>query len=105
HDLVSYNWKHNDANGEGGNDGANDNDSWNCGVEGQTDDPWVLELRGRQMRNALALLMVSQGVPMVLMGDEIARTQQGNNNTYCPPLRTGGIRARTLVSKSSTGYC
>ncbi len=83
HDLVSYNEKHNEANGENNNDGANDNESWNCGAEGPTDDPGVNELRARQMRNALAILMVSQGVPMVLMGDEIARTQQGNNNTYC----------------------
>jgi glycogen operon protein len=82
-DLVSYNGKHNEANGEYNNDGSNDNDSWNCGAEGWTDDPAINELRGRQMRNAIALLMVSQGVPMLLMGDELGRSQNGNNNTYC----------------------
>ncbi|HEV2639961.1 MAG TPA: glycogen debranching protein GlgX [Actinocrinis sp.] len=82
-DLVSYNDKHNDANGENGNDGANDNSSWNCGVEGETDDPAVLELRGRQQRNLLTTLLISQGVPMIAHGDELGRTQQGNNNVYC----------------------
>ena len=82
-DLVSYNEKHNEANGEDNRDGSNDNDSWNCGVEGETDDPAVNELRQRQMKNAMAMLLVSQGVPMFLMGDEVGRTQQGNNNTYC----------------------
>lgn len=82
-DLVSYNGKHNEANGENNNDGANDNESWNCGHEGTTDDPGVNALRGRQQRNALALLLVSQGVPMILMGDEMSRTQHGNNNAYC----------------------
>ena len=82
-DLVSYNNKHNEANGEQNRDGANDNNSWNCGVEGPTDDPTVLGLRRRQMKNALAMLFLSQGVPMLLMGDEIGRSQQGNNNTYC----------------------
>ncbi|MFP4438718.1 MAG: glycogen debranching protein GlgX [Chloroflexaceae bacterium] len=82
-DLVSYNGKHNEANGENNNDGANDNESWNCGWEGPTDDPWINGLRTRQMKNALAMLLVSQGVPMLLMGDEVARTQRGNNNTYC----------------------
>lgn len=81
-DIVSYNDKHNEANGENNRDGANDNNSWNCGVEGETDDPEILALRRRQMKNAMAILMVSQGVPMFLMGDEIARTQNGNNNTY-----------------------
>ncbi len=83
HDLVSYNEKHNEANLEGNRDGANDNNSWNCGVEGETDDPAILTLRKRQMKNAMAILLVSQGVPMFLMGDEVARTQKGNNNTYC----------------------
>ncbi|HEX3052241.1 MAG TPA: alpha-amylase family glycosyl hydrolase [Aggregatilineaceae bacterium] len=83
HDLVAYNTKHNEANGENNWDGNNDNLSWNCGVEGPTADPAVLELRRRQQKNAIAMLMVSQGIPMILMGDEIARTQQGNNNTYC----------------------
>lgn len=82
-DLVSYNHKHNEANGENNNDGANDNDSWNCGAEGWTDDPEINALRRRQMRNAIAILMVSQGVPMILMGDEVGRSQNGNNNTYC----------------------
>ncbi len=82
-DLVSYNGKHNEANGENNNDGANDNDSWNCGVEGWTDDAGINALRMRQMRNAIALLMLSQGVPMLLSGDEIGRSQNGNNNTYC----------------------
>ena len=83
YDMVSYNGKHNEANGENNNDGGNDNDSWNCGWEGLTDDPGINELRRRQMKNAVTMLMVSQGVPMVVMGDEVARTQQGNNNTYC----------------------
>jgi glycogen operon protein len=83
HDLVSYNEKHNEANGEGNNDGESHNRSWNCGVEGETDDPKVLELRARQQRNFLATLMLSQGVPMLLHGDELGRTQRGNNNGYC----------------------
>jgi glycogen operon protein len=82
-DLVSYNDKHNEANGEGNQDGGNDNHSWNCGWEGPTDDPGVNALRRRQIKNAVTLLMVSQGVPMILMGDEVARTQHGNNNAYC----------------------
>ena len=82
-DLVSYNEKHNWANGENNNDGGNDNDSWNCGWEGPTDDPGINALRRRQIKNAVSMLMVSQGMPMILMGDEIGRTQQGNNNTYC----------------------
>lgn len=82
-DLVSYNEKHNAANGEENRDGANDNHSWNCGVEGETSDTEVMALRNRQMRNAIAMLMLSQGVPMLLMGDEVGRTQKGNNNTYC----------------------
>jgi glycogen operon protein len=82
-DLVSYNDKHNLDNGEDNRDGANDNESWNCGVEGPTEDAEVLALRHRQMRNALTILLVSQGVPMLSMGDEIGRTQHGNNNAYC----------------------
>ena len=82
-DLVSYNDKHNEANGEDNRDGSNDNDSWNSGWEGPTDDPDINALRIRQMKNALTLMMVSQGVPMMLMGDEMGRTKQGNNNTYC----------------------
>ena len=82
-DLVSYNEKHNEANGEGNRDGTNDNRSWNSGAEGPTDDPAVNALRGRQQRNLLATLLLSQGVPMLLGGDEIGRTQSGNNNGYC----------------------
>jgi glycogen operon protein len=82
-DVVSYNDKHNEANGEQNRDGSNDNDSWNCGVEGPTEDPAILSLRQRLMKNALAMLFLSQGVPMLLMGDEIGRSQQGNNNAYC----------------------
>jgi isoamylase len=82
-DLVSYNEKHNEANGEGNADGESFNRSWNCGVEGDTDDPKVLALRSRQQRNLLATLLLSQGVPMVLHGDELGRTQHGNNNAYC----------------------
>ena len=82
-DLVSYNTKHNEANGEGNADGTNDNRSWNCGVEGPTDDPGVNTLRARQQRNFLATVLLSQGVPMVLGGDEIGRSQGGNNNAYC----------------------
>jgi glycogen operon protein len=83
HDLVAYNDKHNDANGEHNQDGSNDNASWNCGAEGPTEDADVLALRRRQMKNAAALLLTSQGIPMILMGDEVGRTQRGNNNTYC----------------------
>jgi len=82
-DLVSYNDKHNEANGENNQDGANDNNSWNMGAEGPTDDPAINDARERQMRNMLATLLLSQGVPMISGGDEIARTQNGNNNAYC----------------------
>ncbi len=82
-DLVSYNEKHNDANGEENRDGENHNRSWNCGAEGPTDNPEVLALRHRQTRNLLTTLLLSQGVPMLLGGDEMGRTQQGNNNAYC----------------------
>jgi isoamylase len=82
-DLVSYNEKHNDANGEGGNDGESHNRSWNCGVEGPTDDAAVLELRARQERNFITTVLLSQGTPMLLHGDELGRTQGGNNNVYC----------------------
>jgi glycogen operon protein len=82
-DLVSYNEKHNEANGENNNDGESHNRSWNCGVEGDTEDPAVLELRARQQRNFLATLVLSQGVPMICHGDELGRTQQGNNNGFC----------------------
>ncbi len=82
-DLVSYDQKHNDANGEGNRDGTDDNRSWNCGVEGPTDDPAVNALRARQQRNFLATLLLSQGVPMLLGGDEWGRSQGGNNNAWC----------------------
>jgi len=82
-DLVSYNDKHNEANGEDNRDGENHNRSWNCGSEGPTDDPEVLKLRAKQKRNFLATLLLSQGVPMLLGGDEMGRTQRGNNNPYC----------------------
>jgi glycogen operon protein len=83
HDLVSYNHKHNQANGEDNRDGNNDNRSWNCGAEGDTEEPGVISLRERQKRNFLATLFLSQGVPMLLHGDELGRTQGGNNNAYC----------------------
>ncbi len=82
-DLVSYNEKHNEANGEESRDGSNDNRAWNCGAEGPTDDPKIHELRTRQKRNLFASLLLSQGVPMVLAGDELSHTQNGNNNAYC----------------------
>ena len=82
-DLVSYNEKHNEANGEGNADGESHNRSWNCGAEGDTDDPVVLKRRSQQQRNLLATLFLAQGVPMTLMGDETGRTQKGNNNGYC----------------------
>jgi glycogen operon protein len=82
-DLVSYNDKHNEANGEQNRDGADDNCSWNCGVEGPTDDPAIERLRNRQVKNMLTVTVLSLGVPMILMGDEVRRTQGGNNNAYC----------------------
>jgi glycogen operon protein len=86
-DLVSYNEKHNMANGEDNNDGSNDNDSWNCGVEGETDDAGITALRHRQIKNAAGLLLLSRGIPMILSGDEFANTQYGNNNAYCQDNR------------------
>ncbi|MGP0018318.1 MAG: glycogen debranching protein GlgX [Candidatus Sulfotelmatobacter sp.] len=82
-DLVSYNQKHNEANGESNCDGINDNLSWNCGVEGDSDDPSVESLRSRQVRNFMAILLLSRGVPMFVAGDEVRRSQKGNNNPYC----------------------
>src|SRR6185503_7189835 len=82
-DLVSYNQKHNEANGESNRDGSNDNLSWNCGTEGPTNDADVLRLRRRQAKNLLTTLFLSQGVPMILAGDEFLRTQEGNNNAWC----------------------
>ncbi|MFJ2956875.1 glycogen debranching protein GlgX [Streptomyces sp. NPDC087270] len=90
-DLVSYNGKHNAANGEDGRDGTDDNRSWNCGAEGGTDDPDVLALRHRQLRNLLATLLLSTGVPMLVAGDEMGRTQGGNNNAYCQDNETGWV--------------
>jgi glycogen operon protein len=83
HDLVTYDEKHNERNGEDNRDGESHNRSWNCGVEGETDDPAIRELRGRQQRNLLATLLLAQGIPMLLHGDELGRTQRGNNNGYC----------------------
>jgi glycogen operon protein len=91
-DLVSYNEKHNKANGENNRDGTNDNRSWNCGVEGPTDDPEINALRDKQKRNFLATLLLSQGVPMFLHGDEYGRTQQGNNNAFCQDNETSWMR-------------
>jgi isoamylase len=82
-DLVSYNQKQNEANGEENRDGSDNNISWNCGAEGSTDNTQIIALRQRQIKNFLAILLLSQGVPMLLMGDEVQRTQQGNNNAYC----------------------
>jgi len=87
-DLVSYNQKHNEANGEGNRDGINENLSWNCGAEGESADPAVEALRNRQVRNVAALLMLSRGVPMFVAGDEVRRTQGGNNNAYCQDNET-----------------
>jgi len=91
HDLVSYNDKHNAANGEDNRDGTDNNNSWNCGVEGPTDDAEINALRARQKRNLLATLMLSQGVPMLVAGDELGRTQQGSNNAYCQDNETSWV--------------
>ena len=82
-DLVSYDRKHNEANGEDNRDGANDNRSWNCGVEGPSDDPEIERLRNRQVKNFLTVTLLALGMPMILMGDEARRSQSGNNNAYC----------------------
>jgi glycogen operon protein len=82
-DLVAYNHKHNEANGEDGRDGSDNNNSWNCGAEGPSDDPNIVALRRRQERNLLATLLLSQGIPMLLAGDELGKSQGGNNNPYC----------------------
>lgn len=95
-DLVSYNDKHNEANGEDNKDGADDNRSWNCGVEGPTDDNEINELRSRQKRNFLATLFLSQGVPMLVMGDELGRTQKGNNNAYCQDNEISWVNWETV---------
>lgn len=97
-DLVSYNCKHNEANGEDNRDGTNDNKSWNCGVEGPTDDRAIERLRNRQVKNFLAVTLLSLGMPMILMGDEVRRTQRGNNNAYCLDDETNWFDW-TLVAK------
>jgi isoamylase len=95
-DLFTYNEKHNEANGEDNKDGSSDNNSWNCGVEGPTDDPEIHALRHRQIRNVLATLLLAQGTPMVLAGDEFARTQNGNNNAYCQDNEIGWVNWELL---------
>ena len=99
-DLVSYNRKHNKANGEDNADGSNDNRSWNCGTEGTTADPAISELRARQRRNFLATLLCSQGVPMLLAGDELGRTQRGNNNAYCQDNEISWVDWSTLADQA-----
>jgi isoamylase len=100
-DLVSYNSKHNLENGENNRDGTNNNDSWNCGVEGETDDPEILALRERQMKNFHLALMVSQGIPMILMGDEYGHTKRGNNNTWCQDNELNWFLWNKLETNSS----
>jgi isoamylase len=102
-DLVSYNGKYNDANGEGNRDGINDNLSWNCGAEGRTNDPGVEALRLRQLKNFATILMISRGVPMLVAGDEVRRTQNGNNNAYCQDNETSWFDW-TLVSRNQDLY-
>jgi isoamylase len=104
-DLVSYNGKHNEANGEDNRDGTDDNRSWNCGVEGPSDDPAVVELRHRQQRNFLTTLLLSQGTPMLLGGDELGRTQSGNNNAWCQDNETSWYDwVRTDESKQMRSF-
>ena len=105
-DLVSYNQKHNEPNGEHNRDGSDDNASWNCGTEGPTDDPEVEALRSRQVKNFATVLMLAAGTPMLLMGDEVRRSQGGNNNGYSsttrPPGSTGGYSSRTAACTVSS---
>ena len=96
-DLVSYNQKHNEANGENNQDGVSDNRSWNCGVEGPSDDPAVETLSNRQVKNFFTVTMLSLGLPMILMGDEVRRTQQGNNNAYCQDNETSWFDWKLLA--------
>jgi glycogen operon protein len=98
---VSYNDKHNEANGEGNRDGANDNLSWNCGWEGETNDPTIETLRERQIKNFAAILMLSRGVPMLVAGDEVRRTQKGNNNAYCQDNEISWFDWRLIEKNSS----
>jgi isoamylase len=102
-DLVSYNAKHNEANGEGGRDGSDDNRSWNCGTEGPTEDPAILALRKRQEGNFLATLLLSQGVPMLAAGDELGRSQQGNNNAYCQDNEISWVHWPTAATAEGAG--
>lgn len=102
-DLVSYNQKHNEANGEGNRDGINDNLSWNCGIEGKSNDPAVETVRNRQVRNFAAILLLSRGVPMFVAGDEVRRTQDGNNNAYCQDNETSWFDW-TLVERNRDLY-
>ncbi|HCA85160.1 MAG TPA: glycogen debranching enzyme GlgX [Streptomyces sp.] len=102
-DLVSYQHKHNEANGEGNRDGTDDNRAWNCGAEGETDDPEVTALRRRQLRNLLTTLLLSTGVPMLVAGDEMGRTQGGNNNAYCQDNETGWLDWSLLDEPSWRG--
>ncbi|KAL6997374.1 Isoamylase 3, chloroplastic [Sarracenia purpurea var. burkii] len=104
YDLVSYNFKHNDDNGEGGNDGSNDNFSWNCGCEGETTDNTIKGLRSRQMKNFHLALMISQGTPMMLMGDEYGHTRHGNNNTYGHDTAINHFQWRQLEAKRSDHF-
>jgi glycogen operon protein len=99
-DLVTYNQKHNEANGEDNRDGVNDNRSWNCGIEGPSDDPPVETLRNRQVKNFFTVTMLSLGLPMILMGDEVRRTQHGNNNTYCQDNATSWFDWRLLRKRA-----
>jgi isoamylase len=101
-DLVSYDSKHNEANGENNRDGANDNRSWNCGVEGPTEDPAIDKLRTRQVKNFFTVTMLAPGMPMMLMGDEVRRTQGGNNNAYCQDNETSWLTGRS--SRSGPTY-
>ena len=103
-DLVSYDRKHNEANGENNRDGGNDNLSWNCGVEGPTDDPAIEALRNRQVKNFLTVTMLSIGMPMILMGDEVRRTQGGNNNVYCHDDETNWFDW-ALLQKHADVHC
>ena len=99
-DLVSYDAKHNEANGEDNRDGADDNRSWNCGVEGPTEDPSVEKLRTRQVKNFFTVTMLSGGMPMMLMGDEVRRTQGGNNNAYCQDNETSWFDWTLLAKRA-----
>ncbi|MET8292501.1 glycogen debranching protein GlgX [Streptomyces sp. NPDC005180] len=102
-DLVSYERKHNEANGEANRDGTNDNRSWNCGAEGESDDPRITALRRRQLRNLLTTLLLSTGVPMLVAGDEFGRTQGGNNNAYCQDNETGWVDWSLLQDPAWSG--